>query len=107
MTEFRHGLMIGKFYPPRIGHHEAIRAAAFRIRRLDAEAAGLDGVIDQTDRQPDAADDLGRRGQTQPDGQAEQKAEARDEQIDDDPRLSVATAKIVLADRGQIDAHEC
>lgn len=30
MTEFRHGLMIGKFYPPRIGHHEAIRAAAAR-----------------------------------------------------------------------------
>ena len=30
MTEFRHGLMIGKFYPPRIGHHEAIRAASAR-----------------------------------------------------------------------------
>ncbi|WP_235733203.1 AAA family ATPase [Mycolicibacterium neoaurum] len=30
MREFRHGLMIGKFYPPRIGHHEAIRAAAAR-----------------------------------------------------------------------------
>ncbi|WP_135452767.1 AAA family ATPase [Mycobacterium sp. DL99] len=30
MTEFRHGLMIGKFYPPRIGHHDAIRAAAAR-----------------------------------------------------------------------------
>lgn len=30
MTQFEHGLMIGKFYPPRIGHHEAIRAAAAR-----------------------------------------------------------------------------
>lgn len=30
MTEFRHGLMIGKFYPPRIGHHDAIRAAVAR-----------------------------------------------------------------------------
>lgn len=30
MTEFRQGLMIGKFYPPLIGHHEAIRAAAAR-----------------------------------------------------------------------------
>lgn len=34
MTEFRHGLMIGKFYPPRIGHHEAIRAAAARCDRF-------------------------------------------------------------------------
>ena len=30
MSEFRHGLMVGKFYPPRLGHHEAIRAAAAR-----------------------------------------------------------------------------
>lgn len=29
-AEFGHGLMIGKFYPPRTGHHEAIRAAAAR-----------------------------------------------------------------------------
>lgn len=34
MTEFRHGLMIGKFYPPRIGHHDAIRAAAARCERF-------------------------------------------------------------------------
>lgn len=34
MTEFRHGLMIGKFYPPRIGHHEAIRAAAARCEEF-------------------------------------------------------------------------
>lgn len=30
MSDFRHGLMIGKFYPPRVGHHGAIRAAAAR-----------------------------------------------------------------------------
>lgn len=34
MTEFQHGLMIGKFYPPRIGHHEAIRAAAARCEKF-------------------------------------------------------------------------
>ncbi|WP_249383573.1 hypothetical protein [Mycobacterium sp. DBP42] len=34
MTKFRHGLMIGKFYPPRLGHHEAIRAAAARCDRF-------------------------------------------------------------------------
>ncbi len=30
MNEFRHGLLIGKFYPPHQGHHDAIRAAAAR-----------------------------------------------------------------------------
>ena len=30
MSDYRHGLMIGKFYPPRLGHHAAIRAAAAR-----------------------------------------------------------------------------
>lgn len=30
MNEFRHGLMVGKFYPPHLGHHGAIRAAAAR-----------------------------------------------------------------------------
>ena len=30
VNEFRHGLMVGKFYPPHIGHHGAIRAAAAR-----------------------------------------------------------------------------
>lgn len=34
MTEFGHGLLIGKFYPPHRGHHAAIRAAAARCRRL-------------------------------------------------------------------------
>lgn len=30
MSEFRHGLMVGKFYPPRLGHHAGIRDAASR-----------------------------------------------------------------------------
>ncbi|QIV80383.1 AAA family ATPase [Mycolicibacterium frederiksbergense] len=30
MNEFRHGLLVGKFYPPHLGHHQAIRAAAAR-----------------------------------------------------------------------------
>src|SRR5690348_6013853 len=30
MTEFDHGLLIGKFYPPRLGHHDGIRASAAR-----------------------------------------------------------------------------
>ena len=34
MSEFRHGLMIGKFYPPRIGHHDAIRAGAARCEQV-------------------------------------------------------------------------
>ena len=34
MTRHRHGLLIGKFYPPHRGHHEAIRQAAGRCRRL-------------------------------------------------------------------------
>ncbi len=32
--EFRHGLLIGKFYPPHLGHHEAIRTAAARCERV-------------------------------------------------------------------------
>ena len=28
MTRYRHGLLIGKFYPPHLGHHVAIREAA-------------------------------------------------------------------------------
>ncbi|WP_445166982.1 AAA family ATPase [Mycolicibacterium sp. Dal123E01] len=28
MTRYQHGLLIGKFYPPHRGHHEAVRAAA-------------------------------------------------------------------------------
>lgn len=34
MTGHRHGLLIGKFYPPHRGHHAAIRAAAARCDRL-------------------------------------------------------------------------
>ena len=30
----RHGLVIGKFYPPHAGHHHLIRAAAARCARL-------------------------------------------------------------------------
>lgn len=30
MTDFRHGLLVGKFYPPHAGHHRAIRQAAHR-----------------------------------------------------------------------------
>ena len=34
MTRFEHGLFIGKFYPPRSGHHAAIRTAAAQCRRF-------------------------------------------------------------------------
>ena len=34
MTRFRHGLLIGKFYPPHRGHHTAIREAADRCDRV-------------------------------------------------------------------------
>jgi HTH-type transcriptional regulator, transcriptional repressor of NAD biosynthesis genes len=34
MTAYRHGLMIGKFYPPHLGHHAAIRAAADRCGQV-------------------------------------------------------------------------
>lgn len=34
MTEFRHGLLIGKFYPPHLGHHAAIRRAADECERV-------------------------------------------------------------------------
>lgn len=34
MTGFAHGLLIGKFYPPHLGHHAAIRAAAVQCGRL-------------------------------------------------------------------------
>lgn len=34
VRRFRHGLVIGKFYPPHTGHHAAIRAAAARCERL-------------------------------------------------------------------------
>jgi NadR type nicotinamide-nucleotide adenylyltransferase len=34
MSEFDHGLLIGKFYPPRLGHHAGIRLGAARCRRF-------------------------------------------------------------------------
>ena len=34
VTEFRHGLLIGKFYPPHLGHHAAIRRAAAECERV-------------------------------------------------------------------------
>jgi NadR type nicotinamide-nucleotide adenylyltransferase len=34
MKAFRHGLVIGKFYPPTLGHHHLIRAAAAQADRL-------------------------------------------------------------------------
>ena len=34
MSEFEHGLVLGKFYPPHAGHHHLIRTAAARCRRL-------------------------------------------------------------------------
>src|SRR5262245_49239216 len=37
---FRHGLVIGKFYPPHAGHHHLIDTAADRCERLTVLAAG-------------------------------------------------------------------
>lgn len=34
MTAYRHGLLIGKFYPPHLGHHAAIRTAAQRCTQV-------------------------------------------------------------------------
>ena len=34
MTRFRHGLLIGKFYPPHRGHHAAIREGAAQCERF-------------------------------------------------------------------------
>ncbi|MCM2576558.1 AAA family ATPase [Streptomyces meridianus] len=34
MTEYEHGLVLGKFYPPHAGHHHLVRTAAARCRRL-------------------------------------------------------------------------
>lgn len=46
MSRYRHGLMIGKFYPPRIGHHEAIRAAAVQCEQFTvlAMAAAVETI---------------------------------------------------------------
>jgi NadR type nicotinamide-nucleotide adenylyltransferase len=34
MTQLPHGLVIGKFYPPTLGHHHLIRIAAANVQRL-------------------------------------------------------------------------
>ncbi|MDQ1011642.1 HTH-type transcriptional repressor of NAD biosynthesis genes [Streptomyces sp. V4I23] len=34
MSRFRHGLVLGKFYPPHAGHHHLVRTAAGRCDRL-------------------------------------------------------------------------
>ncbi|AQT78677.1 transcriptional regulator [Mycolicibacterium litorale] len=34
MNSYRHGLLVGKFYPPHLGHHAAIRAAAEQCERF-------------------------------------------------------------------------
>jgi NadR type nicotinamide-nucleotide adenylyltransferase len=34
VSEFEHGLVLGKFYPPHAGHHHLVRSAAARCRRL-------------------------------------------------------------------------
>jgi NadR type nicotinamide-nucleotide adenylyltransferase len=43
MTRFRHGLIVGKFYPPHAGHHHLIRTAAARCDRLTVVACASSG----------------------------------------------------------------
>ena len=51
MTRYRHGLLIGKFYPPHAGHHALIRWAAGRCDRLTVLAmAGATETITLADR---------------------------------------------------------
>ncbi len=38
MSTFRHGLLIGKFYPPHAGHHRVIREAAAQCERVSVIA---------------------------------------------------------------------
>ena len=40
MTSYRHGLIIGKFYPPHAGHHQLIRQAARECARLTVVVMG-------------------------------------------------------------------
>lgn len=46
MTEFRHGLLIGKFYPPHLGHAKAIRQAAEQCDRVSVlvEASAAESI---------------------------------------------------------------
>jgi len=53
VSEFRHGLVIGKFYPPHAGHHFLIRSAAEARERVtvvvmaaDVESIPLDVRVD-------------------------------------------------------------
>lgn len=43
---FRHGLVLGKFYPPHAGHHHLIRTALRRCERVTVEvlAAGVESI---------------------------------------------------------------
>ena len=51
MTRHRHGLLIGKFYPPHAGHHALIRWAAGRCDRLTVLAmAGATETVPLADR---------------------------------------------------------
>lgn len=51
MTEFRHGLIVGKFYPPHIGHLELIADAAHRCEHVTVVvAANAQEVIGLADR---------------------------------------------------------
>ncbi|MEZ0358917.1 AAA family ATPase [Mycobacterium sp. SA01] len=51
MTRFAHGLLIGKFYPPHLGHHAAIRAAAAQCERFTVLVmAGASETIPLADR---------------------------------------------------------
>jgi HTH-type transcriptional repressor of NAD biosynthesis genes len=51
MNEFRHGLFIGKFYPPHLGHHGAIRTATRRCERVTVVVmASVAETIDLSDR---------------------------------------------------------
>ena len=51
MTTLRHGLVIGKFYPPTLGHHHLIRTAAAGVERLTVVCmASAAETIPLTDR---------------------------------------------------------
>ncbi|GAA2771395.1 AAA family ATPase [Mycolicibacterium pallens] len=51
MTRFAHGLLIGKFYPPHLGHHAAIRSAAAQCDRFTVLVmAGASETIPLADR---------------------------------------------------------
>jgi NadR type nicotinamide-nucleotide adenylyltransferase len=64
VTGFRHGLLIGKFYPPHVGHHAAIREAARQCEQVSVVVmAALVESIPLADRvewlRAEHADDAG------------------------------------------------